>query len=442
MARILRQATAVTLTMGPALDNTDGVTAETGLSPTVYVSKNGAAQAARNSASAISHDRDGYYRVPLSATDTDTLGHTRVQFTDAATHLPVWEDCEVWTTNAWDTFYSTDRLDVNVKEVSDSSSTADNLETVYTTISSAAQMGLMAKGTATAVGSATITLAAGFSASSNNIIGSVVVVESATAGAYQARVISGWNNTTKVADVDPAWTTTPTGTVTYIVFFAAPATTTTPPAVNLTQWLGSTPNSLTSGRVDAIVGAYASGSAPLQPTTAGRTLDVTATGAAGIDWGNVENPTTANGLTGTTIATSQVVASVTGNVGGNVTGNVGGDVQGNVDGNVGGNVTGNVGGNVTGSVGSLAAQAKADVNAEVVDALATDTYAEPGQGTPAATAALSTKISYLFKAWRNRHTVTANEYALYADDGTTKDQEASVADDTTTFDRGEMRTGL
>ena len=38
----------------------------------------------------------------------------------------------------------------------------------------------------------------------------------------------------------------------------------------------------------------------LQPTTAGRTLDVTATGAAGIDWGNVENPTTANNLSGTT----------------------------------------------------------------------------------------------------------------------------------------------
>lgn len=31
----------------------------------------------------------------------------------------------------------------------------------------------------------------------------------------------------------------------------------------------------------------------LRPTTADRTLDVTATGAAGLDWGNVENPTTA-----------------------------------------------------------------------------------------------------------------------------------------------------
>ena len=45
----------------------------------------------------------------------------------------------------------------------------------------------------------------------------------------------------------------------------------------------------------------------LAPTTAGRTLDVTATGAAGIDWGNVENPTTTLALTGTTVASTQKV---------------------------------------------------------------------------------------------------------------------------------------
>jgi len=94
-----------------------------------------------------------------------------------------------------------------------------------------------------------------------------------------------------------------------------------------------------SGDVKATVEDYASGKAPLQPTTAGRTLDVTATGAAGIDWGNVENPTTTVNLSGTTISTSQAVASVSGAVG-SVTGAVG-------------SVTGNVGGNVVGSVGSI-----------------------------------------------------------------------------------------
>ena len=61
----------------------------------------------------------------------------------------------------------------------------------------------------------------------------------------------------------------------------------------------------------------------LQPTIAGRTLDVTNTGAAGIDWANIENPTTAVNLSGTNIDVDQVVASVSGNVGGNVSGSVG-----------------------------------------------------------------------------------------------------------------------
>lgn len=48
-------------------------------------------------------------------------------------------------------------------------------------------------------------------------------------------------------------------------------------------------------------------SSRLAPTTAGRTLDVSAGGEAGVDWANVGSPTTANALTATTIATTQKV---------------------------------------------------------------------------------------------------------------------------------------
>ena len=51
--------------------------------------------------------------------------------------------------------------------------------------------------------------------------------------------------------------------------------------------------------------------AALRPTTADRTLDVTATGAAGIDWANIENPTTAVGLSGTTVKTATDVETDT-----------------------------------------------------------------------------------------------------------------------------------
>jgi hypothetical protein len=108
--------------------------------------------------------------------------------------------------------------------------------------------------------------------------------------------------------------------------------------------------------------ALAAVALPLTPTTAGRTLDVSAGGEAGLDWANIGSPTTAQNLSGTNIDTDQVVASVAGAVG-SVTGAVG-SVTGAV-----GSVTGNVGGNVNGSVGSLGAQAKLDVNAEVDTAI-------------------------------------------------------------------------
>jgi hypothetical protein len=44
-------------------------------------------------------------------------------------------------------------------------------------------------------------------------------------------------------------------------------------------------------------------------------LDISAGGEAGLDWANVGSPTTTLSLTGTTIATSQQVASVSGSVG-------------------------------------------------------------------------------------------------------------------------------
>lgn len=96
------------------------------------------------------------------------------------------------------------------------------------------------------------------------------------------------------------------------------------------------------------------GPMPMQPTVTGRTLDVSSTGEAGIDWANIGSPTTAQNLSATNIDVDQVVASVSGAVG-SVTGNVGGNVTGSVGSVTGavGSVTGNVGGNVAGSVASV-----------------------------------------------------------------------------------------
>jgi hypothetical protein len=93
------------------------------------------------------------------------------------------------------------------------------------------------------------------------------------------------------------------------------------------------------------------------------------------------------------------------------------------------------------SITALNNLSAAQVNAEVVDALATDTYAEPGQGAPSATTTLAAKINYLYKAWRNKTTQTSSQYSLYADDASTIDQKATVSDDATTMTRGEVATG-
>lgn len=56
---------------------------------------------------------------------------------------------------------------------------------------------------------------------------------------------------------------------------------------------------LTQSVYDSLFATSSTG--PLKPTVDGRTLDITATGAAGIDWGNVENQAAIVGLANTTI---------------------------------------------------------------------------------------------------------------------------------------------
>jgi hypothetical protein len=79
---------------------------------------------------------------------------------------------------------------------------------------------------------------------------------------------------------------------------------------------------ITTGTVDSVsvvgsvVGCFTlRANSALKPTTAGRTLDVSAGGEAGLDWANIGSPTTAVNLSGTNIDTDQVVASVSGAVG-------------------------------------------------------------------------------------------------------------------------------
>ena len=98
-------------------------------------------------------------------------------------------------------------------------------------------------------------------------------------------------------------------------------------------------------------------------------------------------------------------------------------------------------GNHLTDLGGMSTTMKGQVNTECKDIVNTDTYAEPGQGAPAATTSLAAKINYLYKAWRNKATCTDTTLTLYADDGTTTDQVSTVSEAGGTVTRGEMGTG-
>lgn len=122
----IKQSTAITVKMGPFMDEDDGKTPETGLTiaqADIQLSKNGAAFAQSNDATGGTHDADGYYAIPLDATDTATLGRLKVQI-HVTGALPVWEEFMIVPENVWDSLFGADKLQVHAAEITDGLITA------------------------------------------------------------------------------------------------------------------------------------------------------------------------------------------------------------------------------------------------------------------------------------------------------------------------------
>ena len=116
---ILKQSTAATIKLGPFIDDTDGKTAETGLTISqadIRLSKNGGDIAQTHNSAGATADELGYYDVPLDTTDTNTLGRLLVAVHESGA-LPVWKEFLVVTANVYDTLCSSDKLDVAVVEM-------------------------------------------------------------------------------------------------------------------------------------------------------------------------------------------------------------------------------------------------------------------------------------------------------------------------------------
>jgi hypothetical protein len=280
---------------------------------------------------------------------------------------------------------------VNAVQISNDSAAADNLENAYDdTAGPVPWNGITDQGTAQSATSTTVVLRAAAAFADDTLIGGVISVLGSTQGYWQTRIITDNVLSTDTVTVDPAWQVTPSGTITYKLWGAPQVA--IPSAVQIRTEMDAN-----STQLAAIV------------------ADTSEIGTAGAGLTNINLPN----------QTMDIVGNITGNLSGSV-----GSVTGAV-----GSVTGNVGGNVTGSVGSLAAQAKADVNAEVLDVLSTDTFGEP-TGTPGATLTLREKIGWLFMALRNRIDITSTKKTFY-DDGGAAEWEKDLSDDGTTYSESE-----
>ena len=104
----------------------------------------------------------------------------------------------------------------------------------------------------------------------------------------------------------------------------------------------------------------------LRPTTAGRTLDVSAGGEAGVDWANVGSPTTTVGLSGTTVKTATDVETDTADIQTRLPGAL---VSGRIDASVGAMAANVLTATAINADAITAAKVAADVSAEIADAV-------------------------------------------------------------------------
>ena len=126
----LRQNTVVVATMGPFIASSDGITTSEALTlvqANLQLSKNGAAAAQKSNVANATHLYAGTYGVDLDATDTNTAGTLRMMNKDPNI-LPIIVDFMVVPEIVYDAqILDTDKLQIDVVQVSGGSSAAANL---------------------------------------------------------------------------------------------------------------------------------------------------------------------------------------------------------------------------------------------------------------------------------------------------------------------------
>ena len=225
----LKADTATTVRIGPFVDDTDGVTAETALTiaqADVRLSKGGAAAAQKNDATSATHDENGYYRVPLNATDTNTEGTLDVCVNEAGA-LPVIARFTVLPAEVYDSLVAgTDKLQIDVVQVDGSAaSVAGSVDANVTSISGSTTAAdileavMLASSTGTVSGTVTTTGATGSSLTGlgDDALNNCVIVFTTGNAAKEPRRISDYTSSTGAMTWTPALTTAPAATDAFVV---------------------------------------------------------------------------------------------------------------------------------------------------------------------------------------------------------------------------------
>lgn len=232
----LRQSTASQeIPLGFFLDSTDGNTEETALTianTDIKLWKAGATTLANKNSGGATHISNGLYYAVLDATDTDTVG-SLVIFCHVSGALAVRLECQVYEEEVYDDLFAASAvgylkpvvagrdLDVttsnsiqSVEEVTDVS----NVEGAVIVGSFQEQLGLnhLHNGTAQAGAAGTITLHSSASSVDDFYNNALIVITGGT-GTYQARLITDYVGSTKVATITPNWATNPNATSTYAI---------------------------------------------------------------------------------------------------------------------------------------------------------------------------------------------------------------------------------
>ncbi len=391
MAAFLRQSTAVDLGLGPFVDATDGVTAETGLTiaqSDVRLKKNGGAWAQKNNASSATHEESGWYEVSLSTTDTDTLGRLLIAVSVSGA-LPVWVEFQVVPAVVYDALVAgTDNLDVSVTQWAGSAVATPTVagvpEVDLTHVQGSAAPSLVSGRLDASVGAM----------AANVLTASAIQADAITAAKVAADV------SLEVADA--VWDEARAGHTTAGTFGEGVASVQGSVMLNVE---GNVSGNVL-GNVEGEVFGVASG---------GILSTSFATGAI--------NAAVLAADAGTEIASAVWDKDRASHVAAGSFGQGVASVQGNVTGSVG-SVTGNVGGNVSGSVGSIASGgiAAASIAAaaanKIADHILRRTYANVRASSDGDAVSLRSLLGGLAKLV-NKWSISSGTLTVYHEDDTT-----------------------